>query len=69
MGVEITTAHSSTKLYIGPIPGRKREAICIEEGSVITIVAYLGGEEQREHLLAALRSMLDLVEPGTRSDP
>lgn len=55
MGTEIGTGH--TRIYIGPLPGRKQECVAVQEGSTIYVCAYLRNAEERDRLLAAIRTV------------
>jgi hypothetical protein len=46
---------SSPRIEFGPLPGRKRKAICVTDGSVCWPVAYFRDDESYERFRNAVR--------------
>ena len=64
MGFEFSRKGAKTKLYVGAVPRRKREAICVEEATTLWPVAYFPDDESRDRFLASLRDLTEGLLPG-----
>lgn len=66
IGKEISSVINKTapKLYIGPMPERKKVALCVMDGSVIYTCAYFRDEAEAERFLDAFRQITGM--PGRR---
>jgi hypothetical protein len=54
---------SDLSIEVGPIIGRKRIAICVVRGTVMSVVAYARSEDAAMELVDALRDLT-----GARTD-
>lgn len=64
MGQEIGRKNGTKMLYVGAIPGRKREVVGVQQGSVLHVCAYFVSPDERERFLAALREIFGPFREG-----
>ena len=66
IGKEISSVINKTapRLYIGPVPERKKVVLCAMDGSAIYTCAYFRDESETERFLDAFRQITGI--PGGR---